>query len=824
MVFYLFALVPAWVEGAEYDSLRLNFPLERLADVLDERGWSDYCVARVPEGFLPELERCRPSVALALSGGGARGLAHVGVLQVLEAENIPVDLIVGTSMGAITGGLYGIGYSSYELHRMATTFDWSGFFSDAPSRRSLFLAQKEAANKEVLTIRFRDWRPYIPNALITGETLFLQILRLNLDAPFSSVGGSFASMRTPVGIVATDLVTSNLVYMDGGDLPLALRASMAVPIVFRPLRYRGQFLVDGGAYENIPVRSARAAGADVIIAVDCVSPRVPELSPDSPWDIANQVTTLMTLNNDSLSRSIADIVITPDLADYSSTDFGYAEEIVDAGRREAERLLPSILGLVEPDLDRPKLIIDVKRVVLGDLSGSRRELAIRETAIRMMGIAPRSNSTEEVNQGLERLLRYLRRQGYGAARIKADLRDDGTLFIAVDPGVVREIRVEGVPENHIAMVMRDVRVKPGLPLRSRDLMKTLVQLHATGRYTTVYSYFERHEGEGVILNFLLEEAPFPKLGLGLGFDSDRGSRYFAELALQGLLRQGEELHLWAAYGQRDQDYEVSFRTDRLARTYIGWRASAGWREHERDLFNQEGEVVRVAEIQSFDAEANALFNLRTWGTLSLGLMSERVDDDLSGIWNRDFLNAVTMRAAVDTEDRHPFPRSGMRVDARYDFYLSQLGSERSFNRFDLHAEVVTPVIPRYVIRLAVVSGLADLTTPSSHRFSIGGIEGFPSLMTDRFIALRHISGTGELRFDLISRIIADAYLLARYDITAFSDQKDWRPRRDDFVQSIAFGVALDTLLGPMELWYAYTPYSATLPEEYRVALNIGYRF
>ncbi len=777
--------------------------------------------AHVPKGFLPELEYDRPDLGIALSGGGARGLAAIGFLEVLEEENIPVDLMVGTSIGAVVAGLYSMGYNPAQMEKISRKLDWSTLFSDAPHRRNLFLAQKEYANQELLTLRFKGLQPYIPDAIFTGETLFLKILQLSMDAPFGGACGSFNQLKIPIGIIATDLATGRRVIMDTGDMPMAIRASMAIPIVFRPLRYKGKLLVDGGSVENIPVHATFEQGADLVIAYDCSSPAVPNLNPDSPWEIANQVTTLMTVDNDSIARARADLVIKPDLGGFTQTDFDDVKEIIEIGRNSARNHLPELLELIEPDLSQPKVTVQLDEIVIGALPSS-----LREEALKRSKLTTGLSDTRTINRGLESILKYLRELGFSAACLNAKIDEDNVLVIAVEPGIVRDIRIEGVPSRRQGLAMRDVEVKRGQPLRSKDLLKSLTKLHATGRYTVAYSYLEHNSEGGITVVFLLEEAPFPKLGIGLGFDSDRQARYFANLVTgSALLRQGEEITLRGIYGIRDEKYGMSIRMDRLAKTYLGWEIGGWYAKREQDMFDFQGEVLDVFEVLNLNGYVTTVFNLSTWGKLSAGIKSERVQQDYENhSWSTMILNSFTLRANLDTEDRKPFPRSGAKVGIAYDSYITQLGSERSFNKLDIDAEAVIPVFHRNVARIAGRSSVSDLTTPMTHRFRVGGITDFPALKPDRFVALRRVSGTFEWRYDLISRYVADAYLLARYDLTAFSDAESWRPKSEEFIHSYAGGFALDTFLGPMEIWYAWSPESDTSPQTDRLTVNLGFRF
>ena len=636
-----------------------------------------YHPAHVPVGFLPELDVVRPRVALALSGGGARGLAHIGVMQVLQRENIPVDIITGTSMGAVIGALYTSGYTTSELEKLTLSIDWGSLFSDAPSRRNLFLGQKEEANRELLNLRLRNGRPYIPDALVTGERLFIELFRLMRYAPYSPVGGSFDEARTIFGAVATDLNSGNRVIFRDGDLALALRGSMAVPVVFRALRLDGMLLVDGGAVENIPTRSARELGGDIVIAIDCATPTEPELDPDLPWEIANQVTTLMTAVNDSISRDAADVAIIPELQQYNNTDFQNVRDIIGAGRVAAEEMLPLIKDIVEPPTTRPTLIADVKRVSL--VTDAPLKIPLDASSY---GFHPGPSSTSEINESLTALLRDLRTRGYGAASVRAHMLPDGMLRVNVDLGVVRIIRIEGVPGRRLPMVLRDIRVEQGEPLRTDDAVKSLVQLHATGRYTTVYSTLRHHEKGGVILTYILEESPLPRIGLGLGFDSDRRSRYLGEFAIGNPLPDlSEELVIRARYGERDRYYGLYTSADRISRTYIGWQGQIEYAEREQNIFDSKGDKIRESNVWTTRGQAIALFNMRTWGRVSAGMKVENVADNLNGTGRERLYNGVLLRATLDTQDRRPFPNRGYLVDWGYESYIDAADETHNFNLF-----------------------------------------------------------------------------------------------------------------------------------------------
>ncbi|MDJ0910753.1 MAG: patatin-like phospholipase family protein [Woeseiaceae bacterium] len=286
----------------------------------------------------------RLRVGLVLGGGGARGAAHIGVLRELERLNVPVDAIVGTSMGAIVGGLYASGMSPDELEELVATLDWADALSDEPSREHLSFRRKQddAQFPIDLDVGFRDGEFQLPQGVIIGHKLDLILRELTLDV---SDVEDFDDLPVPFRAIASDLVRGEPHVMSSGDLATAIRASMSVPGVFAPVTRDGLLLADGGLTGNLGVNVIEAMDVDVIIAVDVEFPLYGEEDLDSSVAVYEQMLTILirkeTLRQiDRLSED--DFLIQPDLGTFASTDFpgsvATIEPGVSATRAQAERL------------------------------------------------------------------------------------------------------------------------------------------------------------------------------------------------------------------------------------------------------------------------------------------------------------------------------------------------------------------------------------------------------------------------------------------------------------------------------------------------------
>lgn len=298
---------------------------------------------QLPFGLSEIISKENPAVALALSGGGARGLAQIGVLKALEEGGLPIDLIVGTSMGSIVGGLYAAGYSTAELDSIAKKIDWPALISlgRKTNRRDLFVDQKITEDKAVLSLRLQGLKPIIPTSINDGQRLSNQLNLLILQAPIHTKE-NFDNLLFKFRAVCTDLVTGEKVVLSRGSLSLAMRASSSVSFLLSPTRQDSLILVDGGLVENIPVKTAFEQGGDFVIAVNTTSALHPEDELAYPWIVADQVVSIpmKLLNEAQLNK--ASFTIQPNLTNLAADDFSNIDSIINVGYKTAQPLIKEI--------------------------------------------------------------------------------------------------------------------------------------------------------------------------------------------------------------------------------------------------------------------------------------------------------------------------------------------------------------------------------------------------------------------------------------------------------------------------------------------------
>jgi NTE family protein len=305
-------------------------------------------------GFVDHQVTKQPKVALVLSGGGARGIAAIGVFKSLEEHNIPIQLIVGTSMGSIAGGLYASGYTPRQLERLADTTNWTEVISyaDESLRTDLFLDQKIKKERSFLALRFQGLQPVIPSAFSSGQNLTNFLNLLALQAIYHP-NPSFDELETSFRAVSTDLVSGRQIVVGNGDIAEAMRGSMAVPLLFTPVRVDSLQLVDGGLIANIPVDVAKSLGADVVIALDVTSPLRPKEMLSQFWEVGDQIMGIMMQASNREQLAKADVVIRPPLMNHLTSDFTHLADVMKQGRESSESVAELIKAKIEQFREKP---------------------------------------------------------------------------------------------------------------------------------------------------------------------------------------------------------------------------------------------------------------------------------------------------------------------------------------------------------------------------------------------------------------------------------------------------------------------------------------
>ncbi|QRM88503.1 patatin [Lacinutrix sp. WUR7] len=293
--------------------------------------------------FSQESEQKDLKVGLVLSGGGAKGLAHIGTLKVIDSLGIRVDYVAGTSMGAIIGSLYASGYSGKEIDSIFQAVNFDDIISDNLPRKAKTFYERDNSEKYAVTLPFKKFKVKLPRALSRGQNTLSLLTKLTLHV---SEIDDFSKLPIPFFCVATNIENGEAVYLESGSLPQSILASGAFPSLFQPVRIDDQVLIDGGVVNNYPIDELKAKGVDIIIGVDVQDDLATRENLQSATKILLQINNYRTINDMKIKSKKTDIYIKPDITNFNVVSFGEGRTIIDNGVAETNKHIEELQDIV----------------------------------------------------------------------------------------------------------------------------------------------------------------------------------------------------------------------------------------------------------------------------------------------------------------------------------------------------------------------------------------------------------------------------------------------------------------------------------------------
>jgi NTE family protein len=347
-----------------------------------------------------------PRVGLTLSGGGAKGLAHIGVLKVLDEAGVQVDYVSGTSMGSVIGALYAMGYSGKEIDSLVADLDWNSLIYDERGHPLLTMAQKQLDGRYTFSLPITDGTIELPAGIIPGQNMELLISRLT--APAHHIR-DFSELPRKFVCIATDIATGEAVRLDHGDLGDAVRASAALPLAFTPVLHEGRLLVDGGLVRNFPVEDVQALGADFVIGVDVgsTSLRTPQIR--NFLQVFSQALAFSDEAERARQRALCNLLLTPDITDLSLLDFENPREIIRRGEEAARAVYHQLDSLArlqhsQPPASRRRLPLPPDSIWVRNITVEDDSTLTHATLLNELGIrVPSRLSLTQVDEAVDRI-------------------------------------------------------------------------------------------------------------------------------------------------------------------------------------------------------------------------------------------------------------------------------------------------------------------------------------------------------------------------------------------------------------------------------------
>lgn len=728
---------------------------------------------------LDSIRQHRPTVALVLSGGGAKGAAHVGALRYLESIGMPVDIVLGTSIGGLVGGLYSVGYRSSYLDTLMRGMDWPEVLGDRIHGRYISYDKKQYDSKYLLSIPFyKDGIPLegknvksfaknvaasFPGGLVAGQNVTNLISSLTVHWQDSL---SFAKLPIPFVCVATDMVSGKAKVWYGGNLLTAMRSTMSIPGLFAPVKTDGMVLVDGGMRDNYPIDIARALGADIVIGVTLSQGFKKYEEMNNLMDLMVQLTDMYGRGVYENNLPLADINIHPDLKGYDMLSFDPQAIDIMIGRGydaavSCADTLEALLGRVKPKA----------------LNGN-------------------------------------------------ELREAGTVNLSADKINIGKITVKGLSAKETKSVLASIDLPEG-PLGRKEIEDAVARLFGTGAFETV-NYSVSGDNEPYELVFHCNKGPLSRAGFGARFDNEELVSVLLNLGFNVNSVRGSSLDISGKIGVNPY-VSATYKYKTGLGLAIG--AESFYRYVDRNKFIVGGDTYHAIYHQFKQSIYLSSFS-HSFTEIKAGARTEYTKIGSlpweTGAKNDTYFCAFANVVLDNTDDVY-FPSKGLRFKGSFDWYPfswkeGKLGIYRAVAEFSAVAPMGSTVA---LIPSLYASAISGNNNPFPFVNLAGGL--LPGRYLDAQIPFAGLSGAfvtadvlGAGRLDLRFRLAANHYLTGTYNLAldAASVKSFFKSDSRNHVHGAALEYAWNTIAGPFRLGLWWN----SLKERASVYFSIGKNF
>lgn len=713
-------------------------------------------------------------IGVVLSGGGAKGLAHIGALKVIDSLGIKVDYIAGTSMGAIIGSLYASGYSGKQLDSIFNETNFEELISDDIPRSSQSYFERRAAEQYAVTLPFKNFKVSLPSSLSKGQNLYNFLSRL-----LSHVRDieDFKKLPIPFFCMATNIETGEEILLDSGNLPKAVNASGALPSLFAPVELNKQSLVDGGVTNNYPVEELRARGMDFIIGVDVQDSLRDSNDLNSAIDILTQINNFRTIEAIKTKKIVTDVYILPDIAAFTVVSFDLGRQIITEGEKGAIKKISELEKFKTTNYTKKNL----KRAVFADsiqlvamtLNGNN-NYSRSFISGRFPFKIPETISYEQINEGINRL-----QASSNFSKVNYDIKQDMT-------GSRLDLEI----------VENPVRNKLRFAIHYDELLKSAALINLSRK--TVLFKNDVLSGDLILgdnvrynLDYYIDKGNY----ISIGFHSE-----FVQFDKQ----------INARFASQVIGLDLAFNS--IGLSYNDWT---------QQLFLQTRLANNASVTGGVELKKLRIFT-ETLVTLD--------PDDRRTIFENNATGSLYGKVLFDSYDNNFFPATGWKVKGDFHLYLLSSDINNDFNEFSIaQLSVGRAYMLRHNLSLRgevfVGFPIGDPSN-SSLDFFLGGYGARDINNSLSFYGYDFISLGGnsvmktlfELDWELFNKnhIVISANL-ANVEDDLF-EQSDWFNKAR--YTGYALGYGLETFLGPIELKYSYSPQQS----QGQFFVNLGFRF
>lgn len=714
-----------------------------------------------------------PKIGLVLSGGGAKGLAHIGTLKVIDSLGIKIDHIAGTSMGAIVGSLYASGYTGKQLDSIFETINFDQIISDEIPRKAQTYYERRDDERYVVTLPFKDFQVSVPSSLSKGQNVYNLLSQLLSHVKDVN---DFNKLPIPFFCVATDIETGKEVILNSGYLPRAVNASGALPSLFAPVEIEDQLLTDGGVTDNYPIEKLRALGMDVIIGVDVQDGLKERQEITSAFDILSQINNFRTIDAMNLKEPKTDIYIAPNIENFSLISFDAGRTIIEAGEKAALQQLDQLQQISIPNYQKPQLkeiardSIYISQIYINGNENYNRAFIQGRFKVNTPGMV----AYNDIRNGINNLQAT---NNFSKINYEIIPKPDGAVLeIGVIESPIRNYLRLGVHYDELFRSAALVNLTRKRLFTGNDIISADVILGDNVRYNFDY-YIDK--GRYWSIGLRSEFTQFEKQ-ISAGFANEASGIISPEL----------------------NSIEVDYN-DWTQQLYFQTRL-------QNDFYLRLG-----AEHKSLNIFTETVITANP--------------DDNRTVFDNNNYTSLYGNIDLDSYDNPHFPSSGWRVDGDFHLYLYSSDRDNNFNEFSIAQLSVGHAhsFGNLSVRGNLLAGL-PIGDPgnSSLDFFLGGygarrVNNILPFYGYDFIDL---GGNSVFRalFELDYEIFKKNHIVFSANLATVDDdlfeQSQWFSNAR--YTGYAIGYGLETFLGPVELKYSFSPQQ----DQGEFYVNLGFRF
>jgi len=785
--------------------------------------------------FLKPLILCaekveRPLVGLVLSGGGAKGIAHIGVLKMLDSLQIPIDYIAGTSMGGIVGALYAIGYTGADIELIALSQDWQELFSDSPPRKFMSYLEKEDDSRFQFNLGLKGFTPVAPSGFIQGQKISLQFSSLTLSSEYIK---NFDDLYIPFRCITADLISGKEVVLKQGSISKAMRATMSLPTIFAPVEWGDSLLIDGGALNNLPVDVVRSMGAEFIIAVDVGDFNKDRKELKSMINVLEQTFNLPLQERIHKHQHLSNLLITPKTENFSSSNFSKKaiKRIMRTGDEAANEFIDALtiakfqynLHRRDPHLD----ILEFSEPFIHGISITGNTTIPWEELYKLIGLQA---GDVFISESFHEKISELRFSGRFAS-IEYEIRPVGESSIRLnihvqekEEPIIFGVYIDGYKRIPFKLIYNMLGFKTLQKLDIQLLHKRIDELYGLGYFDTITYEIEPASNGHVKLMIHIKEKHEQVVQLGIHFDG-----YYKLVASVGFrspnfLLPGLQLKSLLQFSGRTLfDLRLSYpmRSKYFSlHPYINYI----YKDHPLTIYNEYGNKI----ASYLDRSSTPGFGIKTllgrFGAFEVGYNNEFIyvepeiafpDPEIFPSWDEE-LRILHAHLIIDSRDDAILPRNGLYINVLYENSTEIFNSDLIYNRYSANTNYHYTMLKYHSLKISGFYTWISSNTPRYKWFYQGGPDTFVGY--DYF----QLSGPnfGILRLDYRYEHKRDIFIKFIYNISKNYYSFPTNVPIADYFQGWGIGLKFLSIIGPLEIIYARGPKNVLKPVKTRNILYV----